>query len=81
MATAQDLTSILLEMVQQNPDSDVEELTAGCPGATWNQVFLVLDGLSRSGQVTLRRQGPGRYQVALAPQKSPKVEVSLHHHA
>lgn len=81
MATAQDLTPILLEMVQQNPDCDVEELTAHCPGATWNQVFLVLDGLSRAGKVTLRRQGPGRYQVALASQKSAKIEVSLYHHA
>ncbi len=79
MATTRDLTAILLEMVQQSPGCEVEELTARCQGVTWNQVFLVLDGLSRSGQVTLRQQGLGRYQVGLAPQRPAGGQVSSHH--
>ena len=71
MAAARDLSTLLLELVEQTPDCDVEELTAHCPQATWNQVFLSLGRLSRAGQVTLRQQGPGRYRVGLVSQSSP----------
>lgn len=81
MATARDLGAIILEMVEQNPDCDVEELTVRCPQATWNQVFLALDGLSRAGQVTLRQQGLGPYKVRPTPQGPANVQVSSHHHA
>ncbi|MDP3091419.1 MAG: hypothetical protein Q8N04_12115 [Nitrospira sp.] len=81
MATAQDLNATLLELVKQIPDCDVEELTARCPQATWNQVFLTLDKLSRSGQVTLRQQGPGRYKVGLAPQRQAASRVLSQHQA
>ena len=80
MATARDLGSILLKKVEQNPDCDVEELVAHCPEATWNQVFLTLDHLSRSGRVTLRQQGPGRYKVGLTPQESAHVQGSSQLH-
>lgn len=69
MATARDFNTILLKVVEQTPDCDVDELTARCPQATWNQVFLALDQLSRSGQVMLRPEGPGRYKVGLAQQR------------
>lgn len=76
MATAQDLSTIILEVVEETPDCDVEELTAHCPQATWNQVFLALDNLSRAGRVTLRQEGPGRYKVGLASQRSVNSQVS-----
>lgn len=81
MTTTQDLDEIILEMVEQTPDCDMEELAARCPQATWNQVFLVLDNLSRAGQVTIRRQGPGRYKVGLAPQRQSRRQVSSQQHA
>jgi hypothetical protein len=80
MATARDLNTILLEMVEQSPDCDVDELATHCPQATWNQVFLTLDNLSRSGQVTLRQQGPGRYKVGPAPQGPAGGRISPQHH-
>jgi hypothetical protein len=80
MAVTQDLNEIILEMVEQTPDCDMEELTAHCPQATWNQVFLVLDNLSREGQVTLRRQGPGRYKIGPAPQRPSRGQASSQHH-
>ncbi len=69
MVIAKDLGEAILEMVKQRRECEMEELTAHYPQATWNQVFLVLDNLSRAGQVTLRQQGPGRYKVGLAPQR------------
>lgn len=80
MANAGDLNTILLEIVKQNPECDVEELTARCPQTTWNQVFLALDNLSRAGRVTLRRQGLGRYKVGLAPLKQAESLISAQHH-
>ena len=37
----------------------VETLVSLCPDLTWNQIFLAIDQLSRSGQIRLRR-GSGR---------------------
>jgi hypothetical protein len=69
-------------MVEQNRECDMEELTAHCPQATWNQVFLAVDNLSRAGQVALRQQGGGQYKVRLAPHRpADKGQVSLQHHA
>jgi len=76
MASVGNLNAIVLEIVKQTPDCDVEELTAHCPQATWNQVFLALDNLSRAGRVTLRQEGPGRYKVGLASQRSVNSQVS-----
>lgn len=81
MATARDLSAILLEIVEQNPDCDVDEVAARCPQATWNQVFLTLDHLCRSGQVSIRQQGPGRYKVDLAPQRQVGSRILSQHHA
>jgi len=81
MATARDLNAILLEMVERNPDCDVDELAVHCPQATWNQVFLTLDNLSRSGKVSLRQQGSGRYKVELAPQRQARSRVLSQNHA
>ncbi len=76
MATARDLHEIILELVEQKLDCDVDELVVHCPEATWNQIFLVLDNLSRKGRVSLRLQEPGRYKVALAPQRPPNGQDS-----
>jgi hypothetical protein len=81
MATAQDLSVTLVELLKQSPECDVEELMTYCPQATWNQVFLALDQLSRSGQVILRQQGPGRYKVGAAPQREAAGRVLSQRHA
>lgn len=43
----------------------IEEVVALCPDLTWNQVFLAVDHLSRAGQVRLRRNRAGGYQVKI----------------
>ena len=44
-------------------DCPIEEVAGLCPELTWNQVFLAIDYLSRSGQVRVTPD-PGRtYKV------------------
>lgn len=80
MVIAQDLGAVILGMVEQRQECDMEELTSHCPQATWNQVFLALDKLSREGQVALRQQGPGRYKIGPAPQGPAGGRISPQQH-
>ena len=47
-------------------DCSMEDVPALCPELTWNQVFLAIDYLSRTGQV----------RVTLDPDRSYRVRVS-----
>ena len=64
MSDCTDHTRKLMEMISRSPNSDVEKLIEGCVDLTWNQVFLELDRLSRSGEIVLTQVEPGRYRVA-----------------
>lgn len=44
-------------------DCSMEEVVNLCPGLTWNQVFLVIDHLSRSGQVRITLDRDRTYRV------------------
>ena len=41
----------------------LEDLIRQCPDLTWNQIFLELDRLSRTGEVRLRLRGACQYVV------------------
>lgn len=49
----------LLAIVQERRCIRLEELLACCPELTWNQVFSLVDELSRRELICLRRQGFG----------------------
>jgi len=53
----------IIQAVSQSPGCLVEELVLACPGLAWNQVFLEVDHLSRSGEFCLKLEGPGIYSV------------------
>ncbi len=56
---------------QLGTDCSIEEVMTLCPELTWNQVFLVIDDLSRAGQVRVTRDGDGTDRVqALTPSRS-----------
>jgi len=80
MARGEDLSSRVLEIVQQTPDCDVDNLAAHCSGMTWNQIFLALDRLSRSGQVVLKQDGTGHYRVTALPER-PSHQSHVTHHS
>ncbi|MBS0183181.1 MAG: hypothetical protein JSS39_12330 [Nitrospira sp.] len=48
---------------QLGTDCSMEEVATLCPELTWNQVFLAIDNLSRSGQVRVMPAGDRTYRV------------------
>lgn len=48
---------------QLGTDCSMEDIPALCPELTWNQVFLAIDYLSRTGQVCVTRDPDRTYRV------------------
>ena len=59
------LTHKILEMLADQPGLLLDQLFDRCPDTTWNQVFAVVDHLSRTGGIRLTGKGMGRYYVEL----------------
>jgi hypothetical protein len=53
----QQLATKLLTIVQERQSILLEELLAYFPELTWNQVFSLVDGLSRQALICLQRRG------------------------
>lgn len=53
----------IIQAVSQSPGCLVEELVLACPDLAWNQVFLEVDRLSRTGEICLKLEGPGIYSI------------------
>ncbi len=53
----------ILEVLARSDGCLLEEIVDQCSDLTWNQVFLELDRLSRTGEIRLGLRGPGRYIV------------------
>jgi len=47
----------LLAIVHERRQIQLEELISYLPEFTWNQVFSLVDGLSRQGLICIRRRG------------------------
>lgn len=60
-----DIRSQLLEAVERKNECDLEELMQFCPWFTWNQVFLEVDRLSRTGELRPLLKKSGVYKVRL----------------
>ncbi|MDH4185778.1 MAG: hypothetical protein OEV08_02160 [Nitrospira sp.] len=58
----------VIGILQKSRSCDLEEVTRQCKEFTWNQVFLAVDHLSRSGEITLQPKGHGTYVVTF-PQR------------
>lgn len=48
---------------QLGTDCSIEEVMTLCQELTWNQVFIAIDYLSRSGQVRVTLDGDRTYRV------------------
>ncbi|MBM4123629.1 MAG: hypothetical protein FJ246_01525 [Nitrospira sp.] len=53
----------IMEAASRRPGYLLEDLLLDCPDLTWSQVFMEVDRLSRTGQLSLRQEGRGRYSV------------------
>lgn len=71
VAQESDLTPRILGMLADQPGLPLEQILDRCPDATWNQVFAVVDRLSRTGDIRLTAKGVGRYHVALPVLQQP----------
>lgn len=57
------VTERIIQAASQTPGCLLEELVLNCPDLTWNQIFLEVDRLSRSGQLWLTLEGRGVYSI------------------
>jgi hypothetical protein len=55
----------ILDAVHRAPGCQLDELMRTVPELTWNQVFLEVDRLSRTGQVRMKAMGKGMYTIWL----------------
>lgn len=53
----------VIDMLHRAHPCDFEEVTRQCANLTWNQVFLAVDRLSRSGEIVLMPRGRGMYTL------------------
>ncbi|HXF91442.1 MAG TPA: hypothetical protein VNK46_01700 [Nitrospiraceae bacterium] len=60
----------IMEIILRSQDCLLEEVVLQCPDLTWNQVFLTVDHLSRSGEVRPMPKGPSVYTLRLSNQAS-----------
>ena len=60
-----DITGKIVQMVKHRQACDMEDLLEACPSYTWNQVFLEVDRLSRTGELRLFSNRAGKYTVTL----------------
>jgi hypothetical protein len=60
-----EITSRILRIVSRKRKCHMEDLLQSCDAYTWNQVFLEVDRLSRTGELRLVYQQDGDYAVTL----------------
>ncbi|SLM47310.1 protein of unknown function [Nitrospira japonica] len=60
-----DITDRIFETVRRTQVCEMEDLVQACSSYTWNQVFLEVDRLSRTGELRLLPKQGGIYAVTL----------------
>ncbi|MDN5940958.1 MAG: hypothetical protein L0H94_03655 [Nitrospira sp.] len=60
-----DIRHQILDAVGRKYECDLDELVQVCPRFTWNQLFLEVDRLSRTGELRLFLNASGVYRVRL----------------
>jgi hypothetical protein len=60
-----DITGQIFQMVKRRQVCEMEDLVKACSSYTWNQVFLEVDRLSRTGELRLLSNRAGVYTITL----------------
>ena len=63
MAIAATIARVQDALEHLDTDCFIEDVPALCPELTWNQVFLAIDYLSRTGQVRVTQDPDRTYRV------------------
>jgi hypothetical protein len=64
-APGSEITGRIMETVRSSQVCEIEDLLQACSSYTWNQVFLEVDRLSRTGELRLLPKRAGVYAVTL----------------
>jgi hypothetical protein len=56
----------VLEVIVRSPGSMLDEIVLECPDLTWNQVFVVIDRLSREGVLRMSPKRRSQYAIHLS---------------
>lgn len=67
----------ILDAVHRAPGCQLDDLVLSVSELTWNQVFLEVDRLSRTGQVRMTAMGKGTYTIWL-PNKEKRIRPPHH---
>jgi hypothetical protein len=71
MAVSATISRIHSALEELGTDCPMEEIVGLCPELTWNQVFLAIDYLSRTGQIRVTRDSGRTYRVGAARPATP----------
>lgn len=71
------ITGLILQTIRRHPNCNLDALVRACPQYTWNQVFLEVDRLSRTGEIELASAGPGEYTMSMPSKKKPELRKSV----
>jgi hypothetical protein len=66
MTDNEDITALIKRELEQNGPCTLETLARKLATCSWNQVFMLIDNLSREGAITLRPYARFQYLVSLA---------------
>jgi len=78
MAPVSDLETAILDELQQEGPCKMDELLQRLPSYTWNQVFAVLDRLSRQGKLVIQCKRRFEYEVSVPQAFQPLVHGRTH---
>lgn len=67
------ITGLILQTIRRSPNCNLDALVRACPQYTWNQVFLEVDRLSRTGEIELASAGPGQYTMSMPDKRRAEV--------
>ncbi len=62
-----ELVDAIRHTIMTRRECCLDSLVVACARFTWNQVFLEVDRMSRSGELRLTLTGCGKYSVSLPP--------------
>jgi hypothetical protein len=71
------ITGLILQTIHRSPNCNLDALVRACPQYTWNQVFLEVDRLSRTGEIELASAGPGQYTMSMPEKRKPEFRKSV----
>lgn len=73
MAVSTTISRVHTALEELGTDCSMEEIVGLCPELTWNQVFLAIDYLSRTGQIRVTRDSGRTYRVVASHPATPET--------